>query len=121
MGHLRAKAQHPQTIGKVERWHRTMKGEVTLVVHTSRDQLREALSRFVDYYGRERYHEALRNVTPDDVYFGRRKAILRSRRQLQIRALVARGEHYRRTMRNTETTGAGTPEVSLNSTPGSSH
>ena len=96
MKHLRAKAQHPQTIGKVERWHRTMKDEVTLVVHTSPDQLREAISRFVEYYNRERYHEALKNVTPDDVWFGRREAILRSRKQLQIRAMVARREHYRR-------------------------
>jgi len=121
MRHLRAKAQHPQTIGKVERWHRTMKEEVTLVVHTSPDRLREAISRFVDYYNRERYHEALRNVTPDDVWYGRREAILRSRKQLQIRALVARREHYRRTMREAETTGTGTPEVSLNSTPDLSH
>jgi putative transposase len=48
--HFCAKAHHPQTIGKVERWHRTMKDEVTLVVHTSPNQLREGISRFVTYY-----------------------------------------------------------------------
>jgi len=119
--HLRAKAHHPQTIGKVERWHRTMKDEVELVVYTSPDQLREAISRFVDYYNRERYHEALRNVTPDDVYSGRREAILNRRKRLAIRAMVARREHYRRTMRDTETTGTGTPQVLLNSPPDLSH
>jgi transposase InsO family protein len=121
MQHLRAKAHHPQTIGKVERWHRTMKDEVTLAVHTSPDQLREAISRFVDYYNRERYHEALRNVTPDDVWFGRREAILNRRKQLAIRALVARRDHYRRTMREAETIGTGTPEVLLSSPPDLSH
>ncbi len=98
-----------------------MKDEVTLVVHTSPDQLREAISRFVDYYNRERYHEALRNVTPDDVYFGRREAILNRRKRLAIRALVARREHYRRALRDAQTTGTGTSEVLLNSTPDLSH
>jgi len=69
--HLRARGHHPQTIGKIERWHRTMKDEVELVVHLSPDELRSAIGEFVDYYNRERYHEALANVTPDDVYFGR--------------------------------------------------
>ncbi len=109
--HLRAKAHHPQTIGKIERWHRTMKDEVTLVVHTTPGQLWEAISRFVGYYNSQRYHEALRNVTPDDVYFGRRETILNRRNQLKIRAMVARREHYRRSMKTGQKTGTGTPEV----------
>lgn len=95
--HIRTRAHHPQTNGKIERWHRTAKDEITLIVHTSPDQLWEAISRFVNYYNSERYHEALKNVTPDDVYFGRREGILRRREELKIRALVARREHYRRT------------------------
>jgi hypothetical protein len=76
--------------------HRTLKEDVTLIVHTSPDQLREAIARFVRYYNTERYHEALHNVTPDDVWFGRREAILTLRKALQIRTLVARREHYRK-------------------------
>jgi hypothetical protein len=49
---------------------------------------------------RDRYHEALRNVTPDDVCFGRRKAILNRRKRLAIRATVARREHYRRMVKS---------------------
>jgi hypothetical protein len=74
----------------------------------------------VEYYNRERYHEALRNVTPDDVWFARREAILNRRKRLAIRAMVARREHDRRAMRDTETTGTGTPEVPPNLAPDSS-
>jgi len=86
--HIRGRSHHPQTTGKMERWHRTMKDEVELVVHLGPDELRRAIGEFVDYYNRCRYHEALKNVTPDDVYFGRREAILARRKGLQIRTLA---------------------------------
>jgi transposase InsO family protein len=55
--HIRGRAHHPQTTGKIERCHRTIKDVVTLVVHMSPDELRRALGEFVEYYNRERYHE----------------------------------------------------------------
>jgi transposase InsO family protein len=109
--HLRARPHHPQTNGKIERMHRTLKEDVTLVVYTGPGQLREAISRFVAYYNCQRYHEALRNVTPDDVWCGRRDDILARRKALQIRTLVARREHYRRMVNNQPTEESGTPEV----------
>jgi transposase InsO family protein len=109
--HLRARPHHPQTNGKIERMHRTLKEDVTLVVYTGPGQLRKAIARFVDYYNSQRYHKALRNVTPDDVWFGRREQILARRKRLQIRTLVARREHYRRTVKNQLTEESGTPGV----------
>lgn len=115
--HIRARSHHPQTTGKMERCHRTIKDVVTLVVHTSPDALRAAITAFMQYYNRERYHEALKNVTPDDVYYGRREAILARRKALQVRTFVARRERYRRMGEINENVGAGTPEVYPNSPP----
>lgn len=109
--HLRARPHHPQTNGKIERMHRTLKEDVALVVYTGPDQLREAIARFVAYYNSQRYHKALRNVTPDDVWFGRRDRILARRKALQIRTLVARREHYRRTVKNELAEESGTPRM----------
>jgi len=119
--HIRGRSHHPQTTGKMERCHRTVKDVVELIAHMSPDELRRAIGEFVDYYNRERYHEALGNVTPDDVYFGRREAILARRKALQIRALVARRENYRKLARREQESRAGTPEVYLDSPPDSSH
>jgi putative transposase len=109
--HLRARPHHPQTNGKIERMHRTLKEDVTLVVSMGPDQLREAISRFVAYYNSQRYHKALRNVTPDDVWFGRREQVLARRKALQIRTLVARREHYRQTVKSQRTEESGTAGV----------
>lgn len=109
--HLRGRAHHPQTTGKIERMHRTLKDDVTLVVEMSPAELTAAISRFVTYYNSARYHEALGNVTPDDVYFGRRETIHTRRKALQIRTLIARREAYRKRSKPCGDTGPGTPEV----------
>jgi len=40
----------------------------------------EDVGAFVAYYNSQRYHEVLGNVTPDDIYSGKREAILEARR-----------------------------------------
>jgi transposase InsO family protein len=71
MGHVRGAPYHPQTQGKIERYHRTMKNIVKLENYYYPDELRAKLEEFVDYYNHERYHESLNNLTPADVYYGR--------------------------------------------------
>ena len=53
-------------------------------------ELQEHLQRFVNYYNHERYHESLNNVTPADVYYGRRNDILDQRAIIKSRTLIQR-------------------------------
>jgi len=114
--HVRTAPHHAQTIGKTERYQRTLKEEVTLVVHLSPDELRTAIAQFIDYCNRLRLHEALKDVTPDDVWYGRREAILARRRALKVKTLLAR-RYCNRGLTQQSALGAGTPETVASPTP----
>jgi putative transposase len=81
LGHTRGAPYHPQTQGKIERWHRSMKNTVKLDIYFYPWELEQAIGCYIDYYNHQRYHESLDNVTPADVYFGRREEVL-SRREI---------------------------------------
>lgn len=87
---IHGRVAHPQTQGKIERYHRSMKNVVKLDNYYHPEQLQIAINDFVDYYNNQRYHESLQNVTPADVYFGRREQILRKRQQVKKRSLEER-------------------------------
>jgi len=77
--HTRGKPYHPQTQGKIERYHRSMKNLLLQDNYYIPEQLNEQIARWVDYYNNQRYHEGIDNVTPADKYFGRDLSILRQR------------------------------------------
>ena len=79
--HILAAPFHPQTNGKIERYHQTLKGQLNQMPFEMPSELREAIESFVAYYNYHRYHEALGNVTPADVYYGRREQILSWRKE----------------------------------------
>jgi transposase InsO family protein len=84
---------HRMTQGKIERYHRSMKNEVSLQKYYLLWELEQETERFVNYYNNERYHESLNNMTPADGYYGRHQLIISLRERLKRRTLKAR-KHY---------------------------
>jgi putative transposase len=87
LSHVRGAIYHPQTQGKIERWHRSMKNIVKLDNYYFPWALEQAIGAFVDYYNHERYHESLENLTPADVYFGRDEEVKTRREEIKQRTL----------------------------------
>ena len=79
MGHVRGAPYHPQTQGKIERWHQTLKNRILLENYFFPADLEARIEAFVDHYNHQRYHESINNLTPADVYFGRGQSILKQR------------------------------------------
>ncbi len=90
MDHVRGAPNHPQTQGKIERWHQTMKNRVLLENYYLPGALEQAVNAFVEHYNHCRYHESLENVTPADVYFGRSETILSERRKTKHETMKQR-------------------------------
>jgi putative transposase len=91
--HILASPFHPQTNGKLERYHQSIKQEVDQLPYEMPAALEQAIAELVDYYNYRRYHKALGNVPPDDVFQGRRDSILAKRKEVQTQTLRRRQLH----------------------------
>ena len=90
MGHTRGRPHHPQTQGKIERYHRSLKNVVTLQNYYAPWELEQELRRYVIYYNHERVHESLQNLAPSDVYTGRGRTVLTRRERIKRQTLTLR-------------------------------
>jgi transposase InsO family protein len=88
--HILASPYHPQTNGKIERYHRSMKEKVLQNIYSLPKTLKAEIGKYISHHNKRRYHEALGNVSPDDVYYGRREIILQTRSNLKIETLQRR-------------------------------
>ena len=96
MSHVRGAPFHPQTQGKIERWHQTMKNRILLENYYLPGDLEAQIEAFVQYYNNHRYHESLGNVTPADAYFGRAKQIHAERARIKRQTIEHRRLQHRK-------------------------
>ncbi|MDE2340840.1 MAG: IS3 family transposase [Alphaproteobacteria bacterium] len=96
MSHVRGAPFHPQTQGKIERWHQTLKNCILLDNYFLPGDLEAQIGAFIEHYNHCRYHESLNNLTPADVYFGRGPAILKERERIKRSTLGNRRLQYRK-------------------------
>jgi putative transposase len=69
--HSKARVRHPQSNGKIERWHKTIKGEcVRRAALGDLDEARGVLAAYVREYNETRLHSALNYLTPADYLKG---------------------------------------------------
>jgi putative transposase len=87
---IRGAPRHPQTQGKIERWHQTLKNRILLENHYLPGDLEAQVEAFVEHYNHQRCHESLNNLAPADVYFGRGEAILRERERIKRQTIQQR-------------------------------
>ena len=97
MEHIRGAPYHPQTQGKIERWHQTLKNRILLENYYLPGDLETQIEAFVGHYNYHRYHESLGNLTPADVYFRRGQTILLKREKIKQKTLQTRRLQYRKT------------------------
>jgi transposase InsO family protein len=80
MTHVRISPHYPQSNGKIERWHKTLKTDAVRVTPPqSLDEARRVVGRFVAHYNGERLHSALGYITPNDFLAGRSKEVWAAR------------------------------------------
>jgi transposase InsO family protein len=97
MTHVRTSPYYPQSNGKIERWHKTLKADcIRPKTPLSLADARRLVAEFVQHYNTVRLHSAIGYVTPQDKLLGRDQDILAARdRKLQ------QARERRKTLRQT--------------------
>jgi putative transposase len=94
MTHVRTSPSYPQSNGKIERWHKSVKGEcIRPGTPLSAEDARRLIGQYVDHYNTVRLHSAIGYVTPADMLAGRQteihaardRKLEEARRQRQLR------------------------------------
>lgn len=78
--HIFGTPYHPQGRGKIERFNRSIKEKLCLVVYSSPSELMHAIKEAIRVYN-QTPHESLKNVSPNDVYAGKKEEVLQKRKE----------------------------------------
>ena len=87
---------HPQTQGKIERWHQILKNRILLENYFLDGELEAAIDVLINHDNNHRYHESIGNLTPADVYFGRGQKILTEERRIKQQTIQNRRLNHQR-------------------------
>jgi hypothetical protein len=96
--HILGTPYHPQGRGKIERFNRSIKEKLCLVVYCSPEELKKATGEAILNYNATP-HESLDNVSPNDVYAERKEVVLEKRREKK-RLTLQRRKKYNLEERN---------------------
>jgi len=80
MTQVRTSPYYPQSNGKIERWHKSLKGEcIRPGTPLSLDDARRLVQGYVEHYNNVRLNSAIGYITPKDMLAGRQQEIHRER------------------------------------------
>lgn len=101
MQHVRTSPYYPQSNGKLERWHQTLK-QLAIRPKTplSLEDANAVVTEFVDHYNNERLHSAIGYITPADKLNGKANLIFDDRKQKLKDAREKRGQFWQDKMPN---------------------
>lgn len=98
ISHTRTRARHPQSNGKIERFHKSLKEEcVRREAMGSLEEARELIGRYVEEYNNRRLHAALNYLRPVDYLKGEEHVSLLL--EERARKLEEAREHRRKVWR----------------------
>ncbi len=93
MTHVRTSPYYPQSNGKLERWHKTLKtNAVRPAAPQSLQEAQRVVGGFVEHYNSVRLHSSIGYITPNDFLAGRQKQILEERDNKLVRARELRAQ-----------------------------
>lgn len=95
MTHVRTSPFYPQSNGKLERWHQSLKKEcIRPKSPVSLQDARSLVEGYVNEYNNQRLHSAIGYIAPRDKLEGRADAIFKARQKKLEAAAQARSEAY---------------------------
>jgi len=97
MSHVRTSPYYPQSNGKIERWHKTLKGDcIRVQVPLSLDEARRIVADYVAHYNQVRLHSAIGYVTPSDRLLGK-DSLIHAERDRRLAEARERRKQQRQT------------------------
>jgi transposase InsO family protein len=114
MTHVRTSPFYPQSNGKLERFHQTIKDEcIRPGVPLSLDEARRIVEKYIEHYNTVRLHSAIGYVTPADKMNGREKEIFKERDRKLETARELRKQNRKRVLPDFNSTGTFREFVNL--------